>query len=69
MDQVRLIRLPEVMSRVSLRRATIYRRISKGDFPKPVRTGGRASAWVESEVDAWIADRIAERERGESNAR
>ena len=32
-------------------------------FPKKVRLGPRAVGYVESEIDAWIEARIAERDR------
>lgn len=54
----RLIRLPEVMNRVSLSRTAIYNRLKAGTFPKPVKLGSRAIAWQESSIDDWIADRI-----------
>lgn len=44
----------------ALRKSTIYAlmRMQDGAFPKPVRlAGGRAVAWKESEVQAWIAAR------------
>ena len=53
----RLIRLPEVMSRVGLGRSTIYRWMSEGKFPKPVQLGGHAVAWVEEEVETWVAEK------------
>lgn len=55
----RLIRLPEVMSRVGLGRSTIYRWMSEGKFPKPVQLGGHAVAWAGDEVDEWIASKLA----------
>jgi predicted DNA-binding transcriptional regulator AlpA len=38
--------------------------MAAGTFPKSVKLGpqARAIAFVENEVDAWIAERIAERE-------
>ena len=54
----RLIRLPEVMSRVGLGRSTIYRWMSEGKFPKPVQLGGHAVAWVEEEVEVWISAQL-----------
>jgi prophage regulatory protein len=32
------------------------------EFPKPVKIGHGSVAWVESEVDAWISARMAERD-------
>jgi prophage regulatory protein len=60
---VTLLRLPEVRRRTGKCRSDIYREISKGSFPAPVKLGERASAWLEHEVAAWIAERVAARER------
>ncbi|MEW4468452.1 AlpA family transcriptional regulator [Parasphingorhabdus sp. JC815] len=55
----RLIRLTEVQKRVGLGRSTIYRWMSDNRFPKPYQLGGHAVAWLEQEIDEWIAQRIA----------
>ena len=49
-----LIRLPEVLKRTGFGKAWIYRLISEGRFPAPVKLGTRAVAFVESEIDEWI---------------
>lgn len=49
-----LIRLPEVLKRTGFGKAWIYRLISEGRFPAPVKIGVRAVAFVESEVDEWV---------------
>ena len=54
----RLLRLPEVMDRVGLRRSAIYQRMSEGRFPKCRTLGAKCSVWVEAEINAWI-DSIA----------
>ena len=56
----RLLRLPRVRERVALSTASIYDRMAKGTFPKPVRIGENAVAWPSSAIDRWIAERIAE---------
>ena len=58
-----LEKLPSVQARTKLSRSEIYRRIAAGMFPAPVKLGERASAWNTDEIDAWIAERIAERDR------
>ncbi|MGY8896452.1 MAG: helix-turn-helix transcriptional regulator [Paraglaciecola sp.] len=58
---MRLIRLDEVMNCCGLARPTIYKYVAAGKFPKPVPLGGRAVAWVQAEVDAWIDDKIEKR--------
>ncbi len=54
----RLIRLKEVQNRVGLGRSTIYRWMAEGNFPKPVRLGGHAVAWVLEDIDRWVSQRI-----------
>jgi|MTBAKSStandDraft_2_1061841.scaffolds.fasta_scaffold07377_4 prophage regulatory protein len=56
----RLIRLPEVIIRVGLSRSTLYARIKAGTFPAPVKLGEKSVAFLESDIDAWIRDRLAE---------
>jgi len=58
MSHTALIRLPEVLQRVGLRRSSIYRWVSDGHFPAPVKLGPRVSAWVADEVEAWLQTRI-----------
>lgn len=50
----RLLRLPEVQFLSGLKKTSIYDRAD--GFPAPVKIG-RATAWRESEVNAWIASR------------
>jgi len=50
----RLLRLPEVMDRVGLRRSAIYQRMSEGRFPKCRSLGPKCSVWVEAEINDWI---------------
>jgi prophage regulatory protein len=61
---MKLIRLPETLAKTGLSRTRCYVLIAKGEFPQPVKLGlnARAIAFPETEVDAWIAERIAERE-------
>ena len=58
--QGRLLRLPEVMARVGLKRSAIYQRMSDGRFPRSRSLGPKCTVWVESEIDDWIRG-IAER--------
>lgn len=60
----RLLRRKSVEARTGLARSTLYQMMQAGQFPKPVRIGGRAVAWPETEVDAWIDARLAERGEG-----
>lgn len=52
--QMRLIRLPEVIARVGIKRSTIYQRMAEGRFPRARSLGPKSAVWVESEIDDWI---------------
>lgn len=56
-----LLRLPAVISRTGLSRSSIYRAEADPDsgFPKRVKVGKRATAWLASEIDSWISRRVA----------
>lgn len=62
-----LIRLPEVQRRTGYGRAWIYKLMENGEFPQQVKIGIRSIAFVESEVDKWVADKIASRSRKKAN--
>ena len=49
-----LMKLADVINETRLSRATIYRLIAKGEFPKQIRLSERARAWLRSEVAEWI---------------
>lgn len=57
-----LLRLDEVKRRTGASRSLIYSLEARGLFPRHLSLGARCSAWVASEVDRWIAERIAARD-------
>ena len=63
---IRLLRLPDVISRVGLRKTAIYDAIGRGEFPWPVPIGVHARAWVSHEIDEWLLLRIRRRQRTRS---
>ena len=62
----RLLRVGDVSHLVGLSRSRIYALVSEGLFPAPIRLNAAversATAWVEGEIQAWIEERIAERD-------
>jgi len=60
-NRIKLIKLPQVMQITTLSRATVYRLITKGEFPKQIKLSERASAWIEHEVLDWRDNRINNR--------
>ncbi len=55
----KLIRLSEVIRRTGFCKTWIYTLIRLGKFPKQIKIGERAVAFIESEVDEWIYKAIA----------
>ncbi len=55
----RLLRLPEVMSKVGLRRTAIYERMKRGCFPQSRSLGTRCTVWLETEIDEWIENIVS----------
>ncbi|MCF3635443.1 AlpA family transcriptional regulator [Komagataeibacter intermedius] len=50
----RLLRLREVTERTGLSRATIYRHISKGTFPRPRKLSSGTIRWHSGIIEDWI---------------
>jgi prophage regulatory protein len=51
-----LVRIKEVERRTQMSRATIYRRIDDGRFPKQVPIAGNIAVWRESDIAEWLAN-------------
>lgn len=54
-----LLRRKQVEAQTGLARSTIYKMMASREFPASVRITGKSVAWASSDVDAWIATRIA----------
>jgi prophage regulatory protein len=59
-ENQRLIRRKEVQTKTGLGASSIYAMMKNGEFPQCLNLSERRVAWIESEVDAWIANRIAQ---------
>ncbi len=58
MNSDRLLRLRQVEDKISFGKSWIYQQIQLQQFPPSIRLNSRHVAWLESEVDAWIHQRI-----------
>lgn len=61
----KLLKINLVTIKTALPRSTIYQKISEKTFPAPISLGKRSVAWLESEIDAWIEERIEKSRKGE----
>ncbi|WP_456268817.1 AlpA family transcriptional regulator [Kushneria sp. AK178] len=57
----RLLRRHEVELKTGKSRSSIYKGVSDGTFLTPVPIGDNSVAWLEEEIDGWIAARLAQR--------
>ena len=53
----KLMRRPDVEKAVDLSCASIYRLMSEGRFPRPIRTGKRTVRWKAEDVSDWLESR------------
>ncbi|HGY4911197.1 TPA: helix-turn-helix transcriptional regulator [Citrobacter freundii] len=58
MNRDRFLRLRQVEDKIGFGKSWIYRQIQLQQFPPSIRLNSRHVAWLESEVDAWIHQRI-----------
>jgi prophage regulatory protein len=54
-----LIKCHEIQADFTLSRATIYRWMKEGKFPKPTHLGTNMVRWKKSDIDNWLAEREA----------
>lgn len=58
-----LHRAPTVCDMIGVKsREQLDNLINDGEFPKPIKIGKRAVAWLDSEIRQWLERRIAERD-------
>jgi prophage regulatory protein len=60
---LRYLRLRHVCERVGVGATTIYKMMATGAFPRQVKLSVRTAAWIESELEAFMNVRIAERDQ------
>ena len=54
-----LIKCHKIQTDLALSRATIYRWMKEGEFPKPIHLGTNMVRWKQSDIDNWLAEREA----------
>ena len=59
-----LIKLPVVKQLTTFSRSTIYRLMSKGEFPKQIKLSERSSVWSLEEIYNWIEEKKDARNGG-----
>lgn len=57
----RIIRKPELFSKVGLSDATIWRMEKSGKFPRRITLGENSVGWLSDEIEQWVEKKAAER--------
>jgi prophage regulatory protein len=59
---VKMLRYEDLRARgIPFSATHIHYLVKRGQFPRPIKLGYSTKRWVESEIDAWIAERAAAR--------
>jgi len=53
----KIFRLKELTGIVGLSRSSIYRQVSLGMFPAPIKIGVSAVGWDSTDIDSWLTER------------
>lgn len=59
----RLLRIEELMARLSISRSAVWEGCRAGRLPQPIKIGPRTTVWKSEEVDAFI-DSLGKQEAG-----
>ena len=54
-----LLRLKQVIDRVPFGKSKIWAMVANEEFPQPIKIG-RATFWVESEINEWVDEQISD---------
>lgn len=60
---MRVLKLKDVLSKTGLSKTSLYKLISLSEFPKPISLGLRSVGWLDSEIEAWIQEKINVRDQ------
>lgn len=57
LEDLKILRMPEVKRLTGLGRTSIYQMMAGGKFPRPVSLGSRAVGWMVRDIRAWLQGR------------
>jgi len=55
---IQILRLRQVCERIGLSRSMVYQLEAEQRFPPRIKIGVRAVGWIESEIQAWLEQRV-----------
>jgi prophage regulatory protein len=60
----KFLKIRAVIELTGLSRSTIYLKIKLGQFPRPIKLGFRSVAFSQSEIAAWMEERVSATRNG-----
>ena len=63
----KVLKLWEVAELLNVSKAQVYNLVKQGSLPKQIKIGKRGSAWLVSEIDAWLQSRVDLRDEEVAN--
>ena len=59
---MRILKAKQVAEEINVSVPQVYKLVSLGRFPKPIKLGERGSGWLTSEIDDWLQSRVDARD-------
>jgi prophage regulatory protein len=56
-EDLRIIRIRDVIALTGLSRSAIYAAVKAGTFPRQLKLSARSSGWLRNEVVLWVKER------------
>ena len=64
---MKVLKVKQVAKEISVSVPQVYKLVSLGRFPKPIKLGERGSGWLVTEIDAWLQTRVDLRDEEVAN--
>ena len=63
----KVLKVKQVATEINVSVPQVYKLVSLGRFPKPIKLGERGSGWLTSEIEAWLQSKVDARDEEVSN--
>jgi len=63
----KILKVKQVAEEINVSVPQVYKLVSLGRFPKPIKLGERGSGWLTTEIDAWLQSRVDVRDEEIAN--
>ena len=64
---MKVLKIKQVAAEINVSVPQVYKLVSLGRFPKPIKLGERGSGWLITEIDAWLKSRVDLRDEEVTN--